>query len=427
VELQGTVQGHFRNTAQESLSLESGSWIIDAVWEKDQPADRLARILPGSVVRATGIFVPRLGEDRQVLSFQLWLRSPRDITVLSRPSWWSARHTAWTVAGFGLVLAWALISGSLLRRQVRQRTHQLREEIEERKRMEVKMAATHEKLVTASRHAGMAEVATGVLHNVGNVLNSVNVSSTLLLDRTQQSRVRQVARVAETLREHERNLGEYLTRDPKGVVALTYLEQLAGNLSAEREQNLKELESLRANIEHIKEIVAMQQHNAKNIGGVLETIPVTAVVADAVRVNAEAFQRHRLKLVEEFSNPLPVITTDKHKVLQILVNLLVNAKFACDEVDRPDKQVIIRVRMETGRVKIMVIDNGMGIRPEYMTRIFSFGFTTRKNGHGFGLHAGSLAAGELGGSLLAHSDGPGKGATFTLELPLDSSAGTLPV
>ena len=177
VELQGTVQGHFRNTAQESLSLESGSWIIDAVLEKDQPADRLARILPGSVVRATGIFVPRLGEDRQVLSFQLWLRSLRDITVLSRPSWWSARHTLWTVVGFGLVLAWALISGSLLRRQVRQRTHQLREEIEERKRMEVKMAATHEELVTASRHAGMAEVATGVLHNVGNVLNSVNVSA----------------------------------------------------------------------------------------------------------------------------------------------------------------------------------------------------------------------------------------------------------
>ena len=75
-----------------------------------------------------------------------------------------------------------------------------------------------------------------------------------------------------------------------------------------------------------------------------------------------------------------------------------------------------------GRVKISVMDNGVGIPCENLTRIFRFGFTTRKNGHGFGLHSGALAAHELGGALRAHSDGLGQGATFTLELPLSQNS-----
>ena len=51
-------------------------------------------------------------------------------------------------------------------------------------------------------------------------------------------------------------------------------------------------------------------------------------------------------------------------------------------------------------------------------RIFTLGFTTRKDGHGFGLHSAALAAAEMGGSLVAESDGLGQGATFTLELPM---------
>jgi signal transduction histidine kinase len=69
-------------------------------------------------------------------------------------------------------------------------------------------------------------------------------------------------------------------------------------------------------------------------------------------------------------------------------------------------------------VKIWVSDNGIGILPENLTRIFNHGFTTRRNGHGFGLHSGALAAKELGGVLLAYSEGPGTGATFCLELPV---------
>jgi len=111
------------------------------------------------------------------------------------------------------------------------------------------------------------------------------------------------------------------------------------------------------------------------------------------------------------------MNVEKHKILQILVNLVRNAQYACDESGRADKRLTMRVANGGGRMKITVMDNGVGIPPENLTRIFNHGFTTRKGGHGFGLHGGALAAKEMGGSLTVHSDGIGHGAVFTLDLP----------
>src|SRR5208282_4371424 len=144
-------------------------------------------------------------------------------------------------------------------------------------------------------------------------------------------------------------------------------------------------------------IVAMQQSYAR-VSGVFEEIQVTELLEDTLRLNAGALVRHEVKVVRDYSL-LPPICTDKHKVLQILINLVRNAKYACDASGRSDKQVILRASNGQGRVKIAVIDNGVGIPPENLTRIFSHGFTTRKNGHGFGLHSGALAVRELGGAL----------------------------
>jgi C4-dicarboxylate-specific signal transduction histidine kinase len=151
---------------------------------------------------------------------------------------------------------------------------------------------------------------------------------------------------------------------------------------------------------------------------VTETVKITDLVEDAMRMNASTLEQHNVRLVREYDSALPEITVDKHKVLQILINLVRNAKHACDESNRTDKRITIRVVKRDNRIGISVIDNGMGILRENLTHIFSFGFTTRKNGHGFGLHSGALAAKELGGSLAGHSEGPGRGAAFTLELPL---------
>ncbi len=300
--------------------------------------------------------------------------------------------------------------------QLKQRTQLLEKEIEERKRMQSEVERVHVELLGISRQAGMAEVATNVLHNVGNVLNSVNVSASLMADNVKKSSVRQLPKVVALLNQHAADLGTFITADPKGRNLPGYLNQLAGQLDHEQQNSIAELDLLRQNIEHIKEIVAMQQNYAK-ISGVSETVNVTELVEDALRINAGALARHEVGLERAYAS-VPLVTVEKHKVLQILVNLIRNAKYACDESGRNDKKITIEIAPTAGGVRLSVVDNGIGISAENLTRIFSHGFTTRKGGHGFGLHSGALTARDLGGSLTVHSNGVGQGATFTLNLPL---------
>jgi signal transduction histidine kinase len=288
-------------------------------------------------------------------------------------------------------------------------------ELTERKRTEAKLEQVHKQLLETSRRAGMAEVATNVLHNVGNVLNSVNVSASLVTDSVKKSKVASLANVVALLREHEHDLGTFITSDAKGKQLPGYLSQLSAHLLADQKTTVKELNSLRGNVEHIKEIVAMQQSYAK-VSGVKEIVNLCDLVEDSLRMNVGSFNRHGVEVIREFED-VPLMNIEKHKILQILINLMRNAKYACDESGRADKQLTVRVAGGNGRVKVSVIDNGIGISPENLTRIFSHGFTTRKDGHGFGLHSGALAAQEMGGSLTVHSEGLGRGATFTLELP----------
>ena len=271
-------------------------------------------------------------------------------------------------------------------------------------------------LVDASRRAGMAEVATGILHNVGNVLNSVNVSCNIVLDRIQHSGVTNLPKLAAMLEAQGGNLVEFLTHDPKGREIPGYLCALAPVLVEEQAQALAELRALREKIDHIKEIVAMQQTYARR-SGIIETLSIVELVEDALTLNAGALGRHDIAVVREF-DPVPPIATDRHKILQILHNLIRNAKYACDEGGREPKIITVRVFISTtDRIGVQIIDNGVGIPSENLGKIFTHGFTTRKEGHGFGLHSGALAASEIGGTLAGESAGPGKGATFTLELP----------
>jgi PAS domain S-box-containing protein len=286
------------------------------------------------------------------------------------------------------------------------------------KEAEAKLEQVHRQLVDASRQAGMAEVATSVLHNVGNVLNSVNVSSSVIADKIRKSKASSLGKVVALIKEHENNLGDFFANDPKGKQLPAYLASLAAYLAQEQQEVMEEVKSLAGNIMHIKDIVTTQQNYAKTVG-VVETLPVAGLVEDALQLNKGALTRHNVKLVRDFAD-VPPIVTEKHKVLQILVNLIRNAKYACDDLGTGEKQITLKVSNGDGRVKIAVIDNGIGIAPENLTRIFNHGFTTRKEGHGFGLHNGCIVAKELGGSLTAFSEGPGRGATFTLELPVNT-------
>jgi two-component system NtrC family sensor kinase len=303
-----------------------------------------------------------------------------------------------------------------LERRVEERTKELQQEIAERKSAQAQVEQIHGQLVGASRRAGMAEVATNVLHNVGNVLNSVNVSASVLEEQVEQSQVVNLSRLAGLLAEREQDLGTFLTTDPRGKQIPAYLKKLAEQLLTERGNSLSELKTLRGKIEHIKRVVTMQQSYAK-VAGVEETTRVADLLEDALRMSSTSLQRHGVEVIREYGD-VPELSTDKHKILQILVNLVRNAKDACAASGRPDKRITLRLANDDERIKISVADNGVGIAPENMTKIFAHGFTTKQDGHGFGLHGGALAAQELGGSLTVASGGPDRGAMFTLELPL---------
>jgi PAS domain S-box-containing protein len=293
-------------------------------------------------------------------------------------------------------------------------------DITARKGSAEELERVHKQLMTASRQAGMAEVATNVLHNVGNILNSVNISASLVIERVKQSKGPGVSRLAALLKEQGSAVADFIAHDERGRRIPEYLTSLGEQLTSDQKMALEELASLRDNLEHIKDTVAMQQSYAK-LCGVTETIAVAELVEDSLRLNAGAFVRHGVTLCREFGE-VPPITVDKHKVLQVLVNLVRNAKYACDESGRSDKLITLRIEKAPGGVRVCVIDNGVGIPAENMSRLFTHGFTTRVDGHGFGLHSGALAAQELGGSLRVMSDGPGRGATFILELPIGPAA-----
>ncbi len=289
-------------------------------------------------------------------------------------------------------------------------------DITEAKDSEVRLADLNRQLVNSSRQAGMAEVATGVLHNVGNVLNSVNVAASTVIDKLRASKVESFAKATALLGAHEADLATFLTSDTQGQRLPGYLRKLSGFLVEENAAMRSELEQLGKNIEHIKEIVAMQQSYARATG-FLEDVPADKLVEDALQLNTASFTRHGIDIEKEIQK-VPPVRVDKHKVLQILINLLRNAKHAVEDAQRPDGRIGIRVEHAGDRVRIAVADNGVGIAPQNLTSVFRHGFTTKKNGHGFGLHSGANAAKEMGGALTAASAGPGLGATFTLELPV---------
>jgi signal transduction histidine kinase/amino acid transporter len=297
------------------------------------------------------------------------------------------------------------------RRQLEESNATLERRVQERT---TELETAHAKLVDTARQAGMAEVAIGVLHNVGNVLNSVNVAASEVDRKMRRSKAPGLGRVVAMLKEHQADLGQFMERDGKGSELLAYLEDLSQALTLEQKDVLTHLQMLSKNVEHVKEIVSLQQSYATAVP-LVEALNIRELLEDALRINQLSLGRHEVNITRKYSDTR-FAYGDKHKVLQVLVNLITNAKhaMAASEV----KNLTLSIETGSGgELQVSIRDTGCGIAPENITRIFSYGFTTKKGGHGFGLHSSILAAKEMKGVLTAHSDGPGLGATFVLELP----------
>jgi signal transduction histidine kinase len=297
-------------------------------------------------------------------------------------------------------------------------------ELAEREAAQVRAAAKEaelrQELMQVSRMAGMAEVATGVLHNVGNVLNSLNVSVSVVGDRLKQSKVASLTRTVEMFGQHPEGLSGLLTTE-KGKLIPQFLTSVAQRLVEENTLVRTELANVASNVDHIKAIVATQQSYAQ-VAGVTEPVELASLLDDALHLSEASFARHKVEVVREYGE-VPTLNTDRHKLLQIVINLVSNARHALKSKGTAGK-LTMRIERRGEQVAIVVADTGIGITPENLTRVFHHGFTTKKSGHGFGLHSCANAARELGGSIAGESPGHEGGATFTVLIPIDAPART---
>jgi PAS domain S-box-containing protein len=294
------------------------------------------------------------------------------------------------------------------------------EEITQRKEAEAALQESQLQLMETSRQIGLAEMATGLLHNIGNALNSITVSTDVAADKVRSSRTDNLSKAIALLQKQAAEPGHFLADDAKGQQLIAYLDQLARYFAEEKTELLEELKCLKKAVEHANEIIACQQTCAKTSRRA-ETVKAVELVEDALRMNSNSLARHRIAVVRDYAPDLPPVTVQKHQILQILVNLIRNAQKACEDSGSPDKRLTLRMSSvpEIRQVQIEVQDSGIGIPRENLARLFTHGFTTRKDGHGFGLHSGARMAEVMGGSLTAHSDGIGQGARFILAFPVE--------
>jgi signal transduction histidine kinase len=294
----------------------------------------------------------------------------------------------------------------------------LEQRVEERTR---ELIEAERELIDAARMAGMAEIATNVLHNVGNVLNSVNVSAEVITRKLSASKTLGLGRAVNLMNDHAEDLGQFITLDEKGKLLPSYLNQLVNSIAAEQSAIIEELTLLTKSIDHIKDVVSTQQAYA-GATRLVEPLKVVDLFEDALRMNSGALSRHHVTVTKDYQDA-PTIIGDKHRLLLILINLISNAKYAMSKVTEHQREMTLSVSViDNSTLRFSVRDQGEGIAAENLARIFNHGFTTRKEGHGFGLHSCALAAVEMNGHLNAQSVGPGHGAVFTLEIPLTLAA-----
>lgn len=302
--------------------------------------------------------------------------------------------------------------------RIESRLTDLSETLEQRVNERTKKLEEMNKIVVdISRSAGMAEVASGVLHNVGNVLNSVNISTSVIRQQLQNSGLNNLSKVVSLLEENKYQLAEFITEDEKGKQIPGFLKLLADKLQDESSSYFLELDNLDKNITHIKNIIRMQQSYAGNFG-VSENVLVADLIDDALRVNKSEIEQSNIKIIKNYQS-LPMMKLDKHKVLQVIINLIKNSIHAISSSELGEKSIKVVLFTSHNQVKIEVIDSGIGISKDDLLRIFEYGFTKKQGGHGFGLHNCALLAKDLDGELVAASEGLGKGATFSFSFNIN--------
>ncbi len=291
-----------------------------------------------------------------------------------------------------------------------------RHEEAERAKLENERSMLHRRLLEYSRKAGMAEVASGVLHNVGNVLNSINIATNVLQKQVESSAVASLQRLVDLIETKKDQLPDFLRDDPRGQQIPVFLQKLTRTLEQEQQQAISECTEILEHVEHIKEVVNIQQSMARSKAIAMEVDPAD-LVRQANNAIRDSLDKHGIRFEQTIDSNVGSFLSDKQRILQILINLITNSKDALVEAKADNPTIHVQVRLHEDQVIFLVADNGLGIPASQIEQVFQFGFTTKEHGHGFGLHYSANCAVELGGTLKVHSQGLGCGATFELSIP----------
>ena len=283
-------------------------------------------------------------------------------------------------------------------------------------RMVESLAQSRRKVLDTAHRAGMAEIASEVLHNVGNAVNSANCSVEVLDERLNRSKVVGLERAATMLRDQAPHAAEFFGQDPRGLKLIDYLISINDALQNERTDNKAEVLRLRETVRHIRDAISAQQTFAGR-SDFRQDVELQPLLNEILKMNQELIRTSEVQVVVDLP-ALPELQLNKSKMTQVLVNLVRNAIQSMQDQPSDCRRLIISARCaEDDGIVIEICDTGMGFTPEVQAKLFTHGFTTKTDGNGFGLHHCANAIREAGGHVTAQSAGTGQGATFRIQLP----------
>ncbi len=287
---------------------------------------------------------------------------------------------------------------------------------EKAEKLNYQLELTYKKLMETAHCAGMAEAAANVLHNVGNALNSINVSAGLVTEKIMRSEIPNLKKISALLDKNRSNIEAYLRDDTQGKHVLTYLKEVACQLGSEQKETIAKLNSLIKNVENVKEIISQQRYYTENKQNVVPA-SINDIIENAIQINNAALERSEISVIRDYED-IGTIYIDKHQTIQVLVSLIDNAANAIEKNGKHERTLRIKTVLSgSNKLTIEIKDSGVGIKKKLLEKIFQRGYTTSKNGHGFGLHSCVAAVRNMRGTITAKSDGPNRGATFILQLP----------
>ena len=268
---------------------------------------------------------------------------------------------------------------------------------------------------------GRLEIVDTILHNIGNAINSVTIGietiQNLLAD---DLLVKRLTALTEALQQHEDNLGDYIANDPQGQKVLPFLLTLSHDFSTSDEKLRQTVARIRNRTEHIVDIIRTQ-NTYQETSTTLKDVNLEVTISDAIKMLQDSIDKRQIQIEIDCDNAPEEIRIQESQFHQMLVNLIKNSVEAIDELAKSgefteDPRIQIRAYMDNEFLCIDITDNGIGIAPKELNKIFSAGFTTKKGGSGLGLHSSANFVISSGGKIQPFSEGRGKGATIRLML-----------